>query len=68
MQVKNLEETVKCIESKESGKVARKKGGMVDVKVAVVKSEDDPNTPKPRGGKRCKNCNRMGRSSNHKDR
>ena len=61
MQDKNLEETVKSIESKESGKVARKKGGMVDVKVAVVKSEDDPNTQNLE-------CNRMGHSSNPKDR
>jgi hypothetical protein len=66
MQDTNLEETVKCIESKESGKVARKKVGVDDAKVSVVKSDDTPNTP--RGSKRCKNCNRTGHGSNPTDR
>ena len=66
MPDKSLEETVKCVESKESGKVARLKVGVSDAKVSVVKTEDTFNSP--RGVKRCKNCNRTGHSSNPKDR
>ena len=67
MQTKDLEETVKCIENKESGKVARKKVG-VEAKVSVVRTEEDTNTPSPKGGRRCKNCNRSGHGSHPKDR
>ena len=62
LKLKRLEETVKCVESK----VARLKVGVSDARVSVVKTEDTFNTP--RGGKRCKNCNRTGHSSNPKDR
>ena len=44
MPDKSLEETVKCVESKESGKVARLKVGVSDAKVSVVKTEDTFNT------------------------
>ena len=62
MQEKGLEETVKCIESKESGKIARKKVGEIEAKVSVVKTEETPKL------KRCRNCNRTGHNSSIKER
>ena len=61
----SLEETVKAVEGKESGKVAKMKVGTQDAKVSAVKS-DSPETPnKP---KRCRNCNRTGHSSGQAER
>ena len=43
MKDQDLEETVKCVENKESGKVARRKVG-VEAKVSLVRTEEDTNT------------------------
>ena len=55
MQDKSLEETVKYIEGKDCGKIAREKVGERDTKVSVVKPAEPSQTLK-----RCKNCNMTG--------
>ena len=62
MQEKWLEDTVKCSESKESGKIARKKVGGIEAKVSVVKTEETSKI------KRYRNCNKTGHSSSIEDR
>ena len=61
----SLEETVKAVEGKESGKVAKTKVGTQDAKVSVVKSETSDVTPKT---KRCRNYNRSGHGSSTAER
>ena len=57
---KDLEETGKCIESIESGKIARKKVGETEAKVSVVKTEETHKL------KVCRNCNRTGKEGHFK--
>ena len=60
----NLEETVKAVEGKESGKVAKLKVGVQDAKVSTVKTDSKHTNPDtPTKTKRCRNCNRTGHTS-----
>ena len=60
----NLEETVKAVEGKESGKVAKLKVGVQDAKVSTVKTDSKDTNPDTRTKtKHCRNCNRTGHTS-----
>ena len=60
----NLEETVKALEGKESGKVAKLKVGVQDAKVYTVKTDNKHTNPDtPTKIKRCRNGNRNGHTS-----
>ena len=61
----SLEETVKAVEGKESGKVAKLKVGAQDAKVSTVKTN---NLDTPTKTKRCWNCNRTGHRSSQAER
>ena len=70
----NLKETVKVVEGKESGKVAKLKVGVQDTKVSAVKTDSktvsavktdniNTNPDTPTRTKCCGNCNRTGHTS-----
>ena len=61
----SLEETVKAVEGKECGKVAKMKVGAQDTKVSVVKTD---NLDTPTKKTRCRNCNRVGHGSSPAER
>ena len=61
----SLEETIKAVEGKESGKVANKKVGAPDAKVSAVKTDTLETPNKPR---KCRNCNRTGHGSSQAER
>ena len=65
----NLEEIVKAVEGKESGKVARLKVGVQDAKVSTVKTDSKDTNPDTRTKtKHCRNCNRTGHTSHPAER
>lgn len=61
----SLEETVKAVEGKESGKVAKTKVGVQDAKISLIKTD---NQETPTKAKRCRNCNRTGHGSSTTER